>query len=288
MIRWFVLLMVSALTVSAGNLPETSADPIAVSPCGRYRLRLVMTSREPSPWDPATAAVSLRFKMEYRPSGTGPFVSERPADVYLEKMDPFVSARCAGGQPVDGSRHFGWTDWRSLELFIRNMEIGDPENTLEQLTLAVTLVRVTSWDILTFTDLGCSGNEPLPCGPFVLEVTGEDTRAIVRCIRNPDAQGEKKESEKLACLHFLDPVYGIEHTAIRDAKGRELRYMSGWSTAGRVSAGNFLIEPDRQGEAAGIIEKGDPVRYPVTVDVRLPKTWETEIIEFTFAELPFH
>ena len=159
---------------------------------------------------------------------------------------------------------------------VHDLELGESQQTLEALTLAVTMIRVKSWETVAFADLGQRPSGHLKCGPFQLVIRGEEKRVLASVALFSEFQEEAREYERRVPLRFLNHSYGIGHTEIQDAKQRTLFNTGGVSTGG-ISGGTFVIATT--GEA-------EPIEYPLRAEVRLPKEYATEQVLFDFANFP--
>jgi hypothetical protein len=265
------------------SLPEQQAaaeKPVAVSKDGLYRLKLRRSSQTPSTRNATIARVSLDFDLEFTEPGTRTFRRQKPQDVYLDNLNPFVSARIAPGREV-GERHSGWTDNFGPSVTLSDLELDSPQEKLEALRLAATLVRVKTWDTIQFADLKRGESDHLRCGPFALRVTGKDKEASVVAASFAEFEADRKEFEKRVPLRFLHHAYAIDHTVIHDAKKRRLYSTSSFGSGG-ATVGTFAIIATGSGI---VLREGEPIEYPLLVEVRLPKEYDTERVEFEFKDL---
>ena len=300
MIRKLVLLVILLQPLLGEAAPTSAADVVAVSKCGRYRLKLTRSSQAPSPWDTKVAALSMSFDLAFLQPTTPVFLRMRPEGVYLENEDPLVSAHTVPVRDVAKNKHSGWTDNFAPSVTVHTLELGAPLERLHSLVLAVTLVRVTSWENVRFSDIQLGSSDFLKCGPFQILVRGEKKRVMLSVGSFSQFRAERKEYRKRMPLRFLNHSYGIKHTSVRDARGRDF-FCPIVDGTGGSSSGVFLIQAPRtngtgheRGGAATFPNQlrmsaapvGLPIVYPLSLEVRLPKQYRKERVVFTFADLP--
>jgi hypothetical protein len=277
------LLTFTQLLLAQEKKPAAADKVSALSRCGRYQLVLKRSSQEPSRRGDNGAAVSLYFAMEFQHAGHQGFFGWRPEGVYLEGGNPFVSGRIDPVTYLPKNKNSGWTSnsFGYSEVTVSDLEVGQPRETLDSLTINVTLIHVKSWDIVTFADLEQRKSDYLHCGPFQLVVTGEETKVNVCVAAISDFWAEKKEYERRVPLRFLNHVYGLQQTVIHDAKDRVLSNEVHFVTGG-ASAGPFVIP-----SAPGVVKPpSEPIAYPVRVEVKLPNEYDTEQVFFDFTDIP--
>lgn len=280
MLRFFVLCIMVAQTASA-QVPGTNfpKDVVAVSKNGECRLQLRTASLRP--FGDKGAEASLYFDLEFADPKTGEFLlGYVPPDTYLENENPLIRAQIAAGRELSARKNRGWTDssGRSVALYLSDLDEHDAN--LQSLNLAVTLVRVKSWDVMKFADLGRKESDYLDCGPFQLKVRGEENRVNVSVASFGDFKPKPGEERKEVPLRFVRHRFGFSHTTIYDAKAREL-WSGGYVGSGGMTGGAFVVTPEDPTKP-----DGGPISYPVRIEVRLPKDYDTERVEFEFTDIP--
>lgn len=296
--RWCLLVSACLGPVLAGQAAEGTGapkpPPAAVSADGRYRLSLASAEQGPSPWDEKIAAITATFRLESRMVVDADFSSQVPADVFLEKVD-LREAVLLSGENVAGQKGSKWTDSPALTVTIHTLEVGKEQRQLRKLTLAVTLVKVTEWELLEFKDIQKDDETPLHCGPFELVVSETQPQHLSLSAAAFSAHAKEHEAYRQRMpLQFLTHVYAMQAVQISDAAGQRLGLSMGTYTGGgssgryAISPGPMLVFPPK-GEAgktpSAIVSPAKDIRYPVTLSLKLPRKYESEQISFEFHDV---
>jgi hypothetical protein len=279
MTRVLVLSLLLSSTIHAQDVLAPPHKVAAESKCGKYRLRLERASQSPSPWNSGIAAISLDFEMDFGQAGMRNFERHLPQDTYLENADPFVAARINLVE-IGKNKHFGWTDNFSPSVTVSDLELGSEQKQLDSLTLKVTVVRIKTWETVRFTGVGQGKSDFLQCGPFQLVVHGETDQVRVAAAAYSDFAAETAEYHKRVPLSFVNHRYAMDHMTITDATKKPLTYI-GYGGSGGSTVGHF----HRRG-GIEVDSPREPIPYPLQVEVRLPKEYETERVGFEFKDLP--
>lgn len=281
MSRYFVLCLMVAQTASAEVATSFPKEVAAVSKDGGYRLQLRTASLRPASFGDKGAEAWLYFDLNFADPKTGKYSSYLPPDTYLEGENPLVRGHIAPGRELSARKNSGWTDnaaGRTVTLHLHDLD--EHEANLQSLTLAVTLILVKSWDVVKFADLGREESDYLDCGPFQLKVRGEENRINVTAASFGDFKPKVGNERKRSSLGFVNHRFGFSQTTIHDAMQRAL-WGGGYVGTGGATGGAFVV-PSKDPTKPD----GGPISYPVRLEVRLPKEYEAERIEFEFIDIP--
>ena len=280
-----LLLFFPCVAFGSDKPSRQPGDVVSVAASGRYRLRLVKASQEPSPWDKSIAAVTLNFQLEFTQPAPRRLPTDPPENVYLEQADPLVSAYAIPFELVSTNKHFGWTEnnW-GCSVTIHNLEIGQPRARLHSLDLAVTLIQVTEWEQYAFNVARPGTDKVTKCGPLKIHLHGGDNCLSVAFTSFSRDEKDYGEYEKRVALKFPTfHSYGIPHTSVMDSKKREL-FCSVGTMMGSGSSGMFVISrPVTLSD--GIAPKEEKLEYPLSVTVRFPKRYRQERVTFQFGNI---
>ncbi len=269
----------------------------AISPDGQYRLSLTHAEQGPSPWDEKISSISGTFRLEFRADKAADFLSQLPENVFLEKVD-LLEAVLLSGENVADQKGSKWTDTSDLTVTIHTQEVGEPLQRLRKLKLAVTLVKVTEWESLEFKDIHKADVAPLHCGPFELVVSKVQPQHLELSAGAFSEHAKEHEVYRQQMpLLFLTSRYALGSLKINDAANQRLSLSSGTFTGGG-SSGRYAVFREvavtfpASGEASdpsppSLISKVEDIRYPVTIGLKLPLKYESEVVIFEFQDLPF-
>lgn len=271
------------LTAGTGLAADADIKEVtAVSQNGGHRLRLTRLEQTKSPWDETVCAVSMTFRLEFAQEGEIRFLAQPPENVYLEAEDPLVEAFLLSGENVANHKHSGWTD--RLGATVSHLELGKEQKQLQKLKLSVTLVKLTEWEELEFKGLKKGDNDLLHCGPFELACKGEAKQVALSSGAHAEFSKEHEQYQKQMPLKFLTHRYAIDHVSITDARNRALFYSVG-SFSGGGSSGVFSWQRFLDLENATEKKPVEPIAYPITLKIKLPKRYEKERVMFEFDKL---
>lgn len=238
-----------------------------------------MLEQSKSPWDEKVAAVSMTFRLEFAQKGEIPFLAQPPENVYLEAEDPLIEAILLSGENIAVNKHSGWTDQFGPTVY--HLEVGKEQKQLQKLKLALTLVKVTEWEEVKFKGLKEGDNDLLHCGPFELTCKGEAKQVALSAGSHAEFFKEHENYQKQMPLKFLTHRYAIDHVSMTDAHLYPLAFRAGTSSGGSTT-GLFSL-PFIVSLEIGMDKKPQlPVEYPIVINVRLPKRYETERVTFEF------
>jgi hypothetical protein len=276
------------LVASVGLAADTAIKEVtAVSQNGGHRLRLSMLEQIKSPWDEKISAVSMTFRLEFAQSGEVPFLAQPPESVYLEAEDPLVEAILSSGENVAANKHSGWTDQFGPTVY--HLELGKEQKQLQKLKLAVTLVKVTEWEEVEFKGLKEGNNDLLHCGPFELACKGEAKQVVLSAAAHPEFFKEHEHYQKQMPLKFLSHRYAMQHASVTDVQHRPLS-SSVVTFSGGSSSGVYTRRSLLNLQAAPIKKPEEPIVFPLTIKLKLPKQYEKERVTFEFEkfDIPPH
>jgi hypothetical protein len=278
MARGVILLLFICSPAFAFEERGASRGASVVSNCGKYRMSL---SRQNSGWHDQRADIDLRFDLEIPEEQASSDVRYRPQNTFLEKTT-VISAQTQPDHVLGKHELSAWSDNRFSmpRVTVRLQNVGERSRELHSLVVAVTLIKVKSWETIAFADLGQQSSGFLNCGPFQLVVRGDEKAAHISVAHFADFDAEVREYQKRMPLHFLNHAYGFEHIVIHDAKQRVLVNTVVCSSGGS-SNGTFVIPTVDEAKL-----NGESLEYPLRVEVRLPVTYDTEHVVFDFTDLP--
>lgn len=289
---WPVL--AGAAAEQAGHLksPQT-----AMSPNGQYRLSLTHAEQGPSPWDEKISSISGTFRLEFRANKEADFLSQVPENVFLEKVD-LLEAVLLSGENVAGQKGSKWTDTSDLTVTIYTQEVGIPLQQLRRLKLAVTLVKVTEWESLEFKGIHKAGVAPFHCGPFELVVSKVQPQHLELSAGAFYEHAKEHEVYRQRMpLLFLTSRYALGSLKITDAADQRLspssRTFTGGGSSGRYAVFRAAaVTFPASGEASdqspqSLFPAVEDIHYPVTLGLKLPLKYESEVVTFEFQDLPF-
>lgn len=278
----------------AGHLKSSQT---VMSPNGQYRLSLTHAEQGPSPWDEKISSISGTFRLEFRAKKEADFLSQVPDNVFLEKVD-LLEAVLLSGENVAGQKGSKWTDTSGLTVTIHTQEVGKPLQQLRRLKLAVTLVKVTEWESLEFKDIHKADVAPFHCGPFELVVSKVQPQHLELSAGAFSEHAKEHEVYRQRMpLLFLTHRYALGSLKITDAASQRLSLSSG-TFSGGGSSGRYTVFRaaavtfPASGEALdqsppSLFPAIEDIHYPVTLGLKLPLKYESEVVAFEFQDLPF-
>jgi len=265
------MLAVIALAAAAGCRSDEQAraiDPavdalgVAISPCGRYRLRLdhAEWKTEPS----AGPRLSLQTTCETGEADAFVCGSARVTDFVSEAGVQWRGADLDGRASVDG---------RSGSVVVRNLKQYERASTARRVRVECHVMRVFEWRTFAINCPSATFEEELVCPPYHVGVFGDADGCRVSAYCTEDLDSFPPAQRDLFGLLGHDWVaYGAE---LMDADGRPLFLGGAAGTGGAtVAMYRFPLPGDSK-----------PVRFPLTGTLRLPKRYVVEVVPFEFKDL---
>jgi hypothetical protein len=288
-------MIVQASCLAADDGGGSQREMTALSQLGGHRLRLKSVEQIKSPWDEKICALTLDFELEHA-LADGQFASQAPENVFIEKVGPLKEVLLTSGANVATNKHSAYCT-RNSAVVISTLEIGKEQKQLQRFSLGLTLVKVTEWQQLEFKGLKEGKNDTLHCGPFEIHCTGNERSFDAGAGASTEFDVEHEKFRKQMPLSFLHHYYAIEHSRLTDALNRPLDTMvgniQGGSTSARFSISKVLdfdnvleLKADDRAKPQAVVKmEAEPIAYPVTLQLKLPKKYETELVIFEFGKL---
>lgn len=287
----------SFLAEGRASETNTAGGPVhvAVSEDRHYRLSLAETGQGPSPWDANKAAISASFRLESRADAADDFTQQVPEGEFLENVE-VVAAELLSGKDVAGEKASSWVDSSALTVTLQHLEVGDEQRQLGRLKVAVTLAKVTEWELVEFKGIQKADEKALHCGPFELVVCEAHPRylALAAAAFSEHASEHEAYRQRMP-LQFLTHRYATRELRLTDSAGKHLGFSVGTFTGGGSSAryvihkGMPLTFPAKEQSAgegpSSFFDEGDDIRYPVTAALRLPRKYARERVLFEFRDV---
>lgn len=271
---------------------------VAVSEDRHYCLSLAKTGQGPSPWDTNKASISASFRLESRADAADDFTQQLPEGVFLENVE-VAAAEVLSGKDVAGEKASSWVDSSALTVTLQHFEVGDEQRQLRRLKVAVTLAKVTEWELVEFKGIQKADEKALHCGPFELVICEAQPKYLsVAAAAFSEHAREHEAYRQRMPLQFLTHRYATRELRLTDSAGKRLGVSLGTFTGGGSSAryaihkGMPLTFPAKEQSAgegsSSLFGAAEDIRYPVTAALRLPRKYVSErvLFEFRDVELP--
>ena len=125
------------------------------------------------------------------------------------------------------------------------------------------VIRVHEWTAYELGTLGAESRDGLAAPPYVLSVEGHADEFIVGATTPRQARGDEPHDR---LPHLLPHLWAAQAVEVRDAQGELLESADEISTQWGSTVGF----------RSGGRDQRAPIAYPVTVQLRVPKTYEVE------------
>lgn len=266
-----------------------AAEPAEVIASASYaggdcQLRLISASQNPSPQRKKIYNVNLELQFETLPRKSDGSTPPLPEGFYLNNdKSPLVNAVVIAGKNLAKTPHTGSAQGKNGVVVINNLEIGDVRQRLQGVEIEVAVVRVTEWETQSFnTPIGWS--DFFKCGAFELRAVADAQQVKVDAMAYPQFRADHDAYRVRVPLTFLDSEYAMGELKLIDAAGHSPSAMATTIPGSGAVSTTFTNwrAPAARGEIAAA---ANGITYPVTLSVRLPKTYTTERVKFKFAEI---
>jgi len=244
--------------------PAEDALGIAVSPCGRYRLRLDHAEWQIAPGE--TPRLSLQMTCE-----TG------EADAFVcgnVLVTDFVSEKGVQWRDSDLGG-YGNVEGREGSVVVRNLKQYERAATARRVRVECHVLRVFEWRTFAITCPSAESESELICPPYHVGVFGDADGCRVSAYCTDDLDSYPPAQRDLFGLLAHDWVAcGAE---LMDAGGRPL-FVAGAAGTGGATVAMYRFPLASHGDRGG-------VRFPRTGTLRLPDRYVVEVVPFEFKDL---
>ena len=249
--------------------------PFAISPDGRYRLRIVNIERHKTEGKPDAAAIQCNLEI-IDPREPAKAKRWDANEILFEHQNPIVAARTAKGVELEvKAHHWSWGTATGL-IAVHDFEIPSDVKRLASLRIRCDLSRVTNSKKLVFKDLKHGECDELRCGPFELIVNGEDEQVAVTAAAFDIHEADHKAFFERVPIRGLHHRWAVDAVRLTDAKDNPL-VVAGRSGSGGHSTGLF--------HPAGAFFNPGKIAYPLKLTLHLPQKFKRERVEFEFRNL---
>lgn len=162
-------------------------------------------------------------------------------------------------------------DAASRNVTFFGIDAGPSPKRLRSLEVELRIVHVKRWTTRTVADVQLGEPQRIVLPPFEFSVTAEETGVVVSAYSTDETlAGHERE------WNLLSHRWAAAAADVVGASGARLRATGGGGSGGFTS--QTYMSPF---DAAADVQ----VAYPATVTLRVPATWEDEIVRYRFTDL---
>jgi hypothetical protein len=288
---WSRALGYALATFAAATACDLVAADAPVIAAGKYsrgacQLRLLNVSQDKSTQNRNAYTVAMQFQLEFPQGEKRQFTAQLPADFYLNNTrSPLLNAEAEPGKNLAKAVHSGTAEGANGVVSIDELEVGARRDRLRNVDVELALVRVTEWEQKKFDGIGLGLTEFLQCGPFEFRVTGDSSQLRLSVWAYPQFRVDHDAYRKRVPLKFIGPSYAMDVLKLTDKVGRSPTATGIAGGGAGASIASYTSWRAPAGATEGTTEN-EEVSYPVTLSLRLPVRFETEMVKFRFDQIP--
>ncbi len=173
------------------------------------------------------------------------------------------------GKEQSYDRQRSLVDAASRNVTFFGIDAGPDPKQLTSLEIEVRLVRVKTWTTRTIADMKAGASQRVVLSPFEFSVAAEASGVVVGAYSTDESLAGPKKAWNL-----LSHAWSAGAAHVADARGVRLEAVGGGGSGG----GTSQTYRSRRSSEFKIV-------YPVTVTVRVPATWDDEVVRYRFTDL---